>query len=72
MDERIKAAVTKVRHYLQGDGGDLELVELKSDGTLVLRLLAPLGESDYLRAFTPDIERMLRQDVPELARIELL
>ena len=36
--ERVQAAIDKVRPFLQRDGGDVELVDVDSDGLVKVRL----------------------------------
>lgn len=38
MEERVKAALDKIRPFLQRDGGDVQLVEVTDDGVVKVRL----------------------------------
>ena len=38
MKEKVEAVLAQVRPVLQGDGGDVELVEVSDDGVVKLRL----------------------------------
>jgi Fe-S cluster biogenesis protein NfuA len=39
MKDRVEAALNDVRPSLQADGGDIELVEIKEDGTVMVKLM---------------------------------
>lgn len=72
IEERIRAAIVEIRHYLQQDGGDLEFVrfeletrtcEIRMIGSCDHCALAPLT----LRA---GVEKALIYRVPEIRRVE--
>lgn len=72
VDDRIRAAIVGIRHYLQKDGGDVEFVRFESETrTCEVRMigscehcaLAPLT----LRA---GVEKALIYRVPEIRRVE--
>jgi len=69
MREKIEAALSRVRPVLQADGGDVELVEV-SDGVVKLRLTGACGGCPMatltLRA---GIERVLKEQVPEVKEV---
>ena len=69
--EKVLAVMYRLRRYLASDGGDIKLVDLREDGTVVVHLLASCGENDFLLSFREDIERELREAVPELTTIEV-
>ena len=70
MKERIEKALEKVRPMLQADGGDVELIEVTSDGVVKLKLKGSCGccpmSSMTLRM---GIERILKQEVPEIKEV---
>jgi len=69
MREKVEAALSRVRPVLQADGGDVELVEV-SDGVVKLRLTGACGGCPMatltLRA---GIERVLKEQVPEVKEV---
>ncbi len=70
MRERVEAALNKVRPSLQADGGDVELIEVTSDGVVKVRLTGacrgcPLSQMT-LKA---GIEKVLKQEVPEVKEV---
>jgi len=69
MREKVEAALSKIRPALQADGGDVELVDV-SEGVVKLRLTGACGGCPMstltLRA---GIERVLKEQVPEVNEV---
>jgi len=73
MKEKVEAALNKVRPLLQADGGDVELIEVTSDGVVKVRLTGacrgcPLSEM----TMKAGIEKIIRQEVPEVKEVVAL
>lgn len=71
MKEKVLKALETIRPYLKADGGDVELIEISSDGIVEVRLTGncsscPLSTMT-LRA---GVERALLREVPEIRRVE--
>lgn len=71
LTEQVKNALESVRPYLQADGGDVELIQVKENGIVEVRLLGackgcPMAQMT-LRA---GVERALMNEVPEIKRVE--
>ncbi|CAN5467413.1 hypothetical protein BH10BAC5_BH10BAC5_12120 [soil metagenome] len=69
--EQIENVLTKVRPYLQMDGGDVEAVNVTDDYVIEVRLLGacngcPISQMT-LRA---GIERAIMSEFPEVKRVE--
>jgi len=71
VQEKVEKALAKVRSFLQADGGDVELVEVTEDGVVRVRLTGACGgcpmASMTLKA---GIEKTLKEEVPEVKRVE--
>ena len=69
MREKVEAALNDIRPYLRGDGGDVELVDV-TDGVVKLRLTGACGGCP-MSAMTLKIgiERVLREQVPEVKEV---
>jgi len=70
MKEKVEAALNKIRPVLQADGGDVELIEVTSDGVVKVRLTGacrgcPLSQMT-LRV---GIEKVIKQEVPEVKEV---
>ncbi len=70
MEEKIKASLDKVRPSLQGDGGDVEFVSYK-DGVVKVRLTGACGGCPMATMTLRNVvEQMIKEDVPEVTRVE--
>ncbi|MBI3193445.1 MAG: NifU family protein [Ignavibacteriae bacterium] len=71
LQQRIEQALEHCRPYLQADGGDIQLVNIKENGVVEVRyegtcVICPLSPLT-LRA---GIERTIMHWVPEVKRVE--
>jgi Fe-S cluster biogenesis protein NfuA len=70
MREKIEAALNKIKPMLQADGGDVELIDVK-DGVVTVRLQgACAGCPMSQMTLKNGIERILKQEVPEVVAVE--
>ncbi len=68
--QRVEEAIDKVRPFLQRDGGDCELVDVE-DGIVKLRLMgACQGCPSSTITLKAGIERLLREEIPEVVEVE--
>jgi Fe-S cluster biogenesis protein NfuA len=71
MREKVEAALDKVRGMLAADGGNVELVDVSSDGVVKVKLTGACGccpmSSMTLKM---GIERLLKQEIPEVKSVE--
>ncbi|MDR0557958.1 MAG: NifU family protein [Treponema sp.] len=70
LEEQVKAALDDVRPSLQADGGDVEFVSFKDDGTVSLKLTGACGGCP-MRQMTlkMGIENYLREKVPQVKTV---
>ena len=69
MKEKIQIAIDRVRPALQADGGDVELVEVK-DGVVSVRLTGACGGCPMASMTLKNgIERVIREEVPEVKEV---
>ena len=69
MREKVEAALNKIRPALQADGGDVELVDV-SDGVVKLKLTgACAGCPMSTMTLRQGIERILKEQVPEVKEV---
>jgi len=70
MKERVEKALEKVRPMLQADGGNVELVEVTSDGIVKLRLKGSCGSCPMSSmTLKMGIERIIKEDIPEVKEV---
>ena len=73
MREKVEQALNKVRPALQADGGDVELVDVGSDGVVKVRLKGACGGCPMSQlTLKMGIERILRKEVPEVTSVEAI
>jgi len=69
MREKVEAALSRIRPVLQADGGDVELVDV-SDGVVKLRLTGACdGCAMATLTLRLGIERVLKEQVPEVKEV---
>jgi Fe-S cluster biogenesis protein NfuA len=69
--DRVEAALDTIRPYLAGDGGTVELLEVNEAGEVRLRLLGHCEQCNIRHlTLSNGIEKVIRQSVPEITRIE--
>ena len=68
--KRVAAVVDRLRPYIQGDGGDLELVDVTADGVVQVRLHgACVGCPGAQMTLRMGVERNLKESVPEVKEV---
>ena len=69
MREKVEAALAQIRPALQADGGDVELVDV-NEGVVRLKLRgACVGCPMSTMTLRSGIERVLREQVPEVTEV---
>jgi Fe-S cluster biogenesis protein NfuA len=69
MKEKVEAALEKIRPSLRADGGDLELVDVQ-DGIATVRLTGACGSCPMsTMTLRMGVERVLKQEVPEIKEL---
>jgi len=70
MKEKVEKALNKIRPMLQADGGNVELVEASEDGVVKLKLTGACGCCPMSQmTLKMGIERILKQEIPEIKEI---
>lgn len=71
MKERVEEALQKIRPALQADGGDVELVDVTEEGVVKVRLVGACAGCPMSQlTLANGVERVLKQNVPEVTRVE--
>lgn len=69
--QRVQDALDKIRPALQADGGDVELVDVTDDGVVKVALQgACRGCPMSQLTLANGVERVLKQEIPEVVRVE--
>jgi Fe-S cluster biogenesis protein NfuA len=70
MKEEVQAALDKIRPALQADGGDVELVDVQ-DGVVKVKLVGACAGCPMSQlTLANGVERVLKQEVPGVERVE--
>ena len=68
--ERVQGVINLIRPAVQADGGDIELVDVKTDGLVSIRFHgACLGCPSSHMTLQHGIERNIREKVPEVTKV---
>ena len=71
MREQVQAALEGIRPFLQADGGDVELVDVKEDGTVLVRLTGACGGCPMsTMTLKAGIEARVKEQVPGIKSVE--
>ncbi len=71
MEEKVKAALEKIRPALQRDGGDVELIEITPDKIVKVKLQGACGGCPMSQmTLKMGIEKVVKQYVPEVQSVE--
>ena len=69
--ENVENALQKVRPSLQADGGDVKLVDVDENGLVKVKLMGACGGCPMSQmTLKMGIEKVLKQDVPEVTSVE--
>lgn len=71
MKDKVLAVLEEIRPSLKADGGDVELVDVTSDGVVKVKLTGHCGTCPFaLMTLKGGIERILKQEVPEVKEVQ--
>jgi Fe-S cluster biogenesis protein NfuA len=71
LKEKVESALNKVRPSLQADGGDVQLIDVDEQGVVKVRLTGACGGCPMSQmTLKMGIEKILKQNVPEVTRVE--
>jgi len=69
--ERVQEVLDQIRPALQADGGDVELVEVTDEGVVKVALQgACRGCPMSQLTLSNGVERVLKEQIPEVVRVE--
>ncbi|HOE18179.1 MAG TPA: NifU family protein [Syntrophorhabdaceae bacterium] len=69
MKERVRAAIEKVRPFLQRDGGDIELIDVE-DGIVKVKLQGACGSCPMsMMTLKMGVEKQLKEEIPGVKEV---
>jgi Fe-S cluster biogenesis protein NfuA len=70
LEQRVTEVIDSIRPYIQGDGGDIQLVGI-DDGVVKVRLRGACSSCPHaMMTMKMGVERHMRERVPEIKRVE--
>lgn len=70
MKERVEAVLGKIRPSLQADGGDVELLEVTTDGVVKVKLKGACSGCPMSQiTLKMGIEKMLKKEIPGIKEV---
>ena len=70
LKDRVEAVIDKIRPLIQGDGGDIDLVDVDDQGAVHVRLRgACAGCPSAGTTLKMGVERTLKEQIPEVTEV---
>lgn len=70
LHSKIEETIAQIRPFLEGDGGDIELVEITSDNIVKVRLLGACSSCNMSQmTMKSGVEDAIRNAVPEITEV---
>ena len=67
----VKAALDKIRPYLEEDGGDVKIVEITKDNVVMIELLGACGSCPMsTMTMKAGVEETIKREVPVIKSVE--
>ncbi len=68
--EAVEQVLNKVRPAIQADGGDVELINIRADNVIEVRLKGACGSCPMATlTLKAGIERVLKEEIPEVKEV---
>ena len=69
----VKAALDKIRPYLEADGGDVKIVEITDEKVVIIELLGACGSCPMSTlTMKAGVEETIKKEVPEIKSVEAI
>ena len=74
LKEKVMAVIEKIRPVLQGDGGDIELVDVLAEDNAVLVRLKGACFGCPMSTYTIKcyVEQVMKEEIPEISEVRLV
>ena len=70
LEKKVIAIIDQLRPYLQGDGGDIEFVELTDDNVVMVKLQGACGSCPHAKmTLKQGVESIMKEQLPEIKAV---
>ena len=70
VEQKVLKALEQLRPFLLADGGDMELIEVKDDGTVLVKLLGACSDcSMSMMTLKAGLEESVKKAAPEVKEV---
>jgi len=70
IEEKVLSSLEQLRPFLKADGGDMELIEIRDDATVVVRLLGACSDcSMSMMTLKAGLEESVKKVAPEVKAV---
>ncbi|GEM_PF-5539622 len=67
--EKVFSVITRMREYLQADGGDVQVIEITEEKEVIIAFSGACKDCPYKRQTLAGIEQAILQEVPEVIAV---
>lgn len=68
---KVEKVLTSIRPFLKADDGDIELINISSNGIVEVKLLGACADCPLsIMTLRAGVERALMKEIPEIKRVE--
>ncbi|PKN77725.1 MAG: hypothetical protein CVU48_10665 [Candidatus Cloacimonetes bacterium HGW-Cloacimonetes-1] len=68
--EQVEAVLDKIRPAIQSDGGDVDLINIREDNVIEVRLKGACGTCPMATlTLKAGIERVMKEEIPEVVEV---
>jgi Fe-S cluster biogenesis protein NfuA len=68
--ERVNNIIDHLRPYLQSDGGDIEVIKITEEKTVIVRLTGACGNCPFSEnTMKAGVEQAIRKEIPEIKEV---
>lgn len=70
LEKKVIAIIDQLRPYLQGDGGDIEFVELTDENVVMVKLQGACGSCPHAKmTLKQGVESVMKENLPEIKAV---
>lgn len=70
LEKKVIAIIDQLRPYLQGDGGDIEFVELTEENVVMVKLQGACGSCPHAKmTLKQGVESIMKEQLPEIKAV---